>query len=179
MERPPAHGGTISRKDFLDSANSEKAILQSRPFGLAIEPKRLPLAEVAGYAERSEPNSFGTGERDEKGPFCSRCRGHNRCGNRMDNKLCPTEQEGDCRVNPGRSTVVYTALLQRRQTASATVWRLRQRRHLDRSSENTWRCACARAYAPARRTSYGDRRHLVSGRGSEIRLSEAKRLPGG
>src|SRR5438046_622399 len=96
----------------------------------------------------------------------------------MENKLGRTEQEGDCRVNPGPSTVVYTPLLYRRQTASAAVRRLQQRRLLDRSSENTWRCACPRAYAPARRTSYGDRRHLVSGRGSEIRLSEAKRLPG-
>src|SRR4029077_6704051 len=112
-------------------------------------------------------------------PFCSRYRSHNRCGSCMRNKLNRTEQEGDCRVNCGRSTVVYAALLQRRQTASATVRRLQPERHLDRSSENPCRCACPRAYAPARRTSYGDRRHLVSGRGSEIRLSEAKRLSGG
>src|SRR5207244_13553044 len=107
------------------------------------------------------------------------CRGHNRYGTRMENKLGRTEQEGDCRVNPGRSTVVYAPLLQRRKTASAAVRRLQRRRHLDRSSENTWRCACPSAYAPANRNSYGDRRHLVSGRGSEIRPSEAKGLPGG
>jgi hypothetical protein len=47
----------------------------------------------------------------------------------------------------GLSTVVYARLLQRRQTASATVRQLQRRRHLDRSSENTSRCACPRAYS--------------------------------
>src|SRR5207253_8999865 len=86
-------------------------------------------------------NRFGTGERDEEDTFCSRCCGHNSYGTRMENKLGRTEQEGDCRVNPGPSTVVYALLLQRWKTASASVRRLQRRRHLDRSSENTWRCA--------------------------------------
>ncbi|PYX91349.1 MAG: hypothetical protein DMG71_20415, partial [Acidobacteria bacterium] len=44
------------------------------------------------------------------------------CGHRcMGNELGRTEQEGDCRVNCGRSTVVYAALLQRRKTTSAAV----------------------------------------------------------
>src|SRR5690242_13910213 len=76
---------------------------------------------------------FGTGGRDEEDPFCSRS-GHNRCGSRVGNAPRRTEQERDCRLNPGQSTVVHALILHRRQTASEVAWRLQQRRHLDRSS---------------------------------------------
>src|SRR6476469_7178026 len=108
-------------------------------------------------ADEPAANQNGLGEEkdDEESPFCSRYRDHNRYGSCMGNKLGRTQQEGDCRVNCGRSTVVYAVLLQRRQTTSAPVRRFQPGRYLGRSSENTWRCACPRAYAPARRTSYG------------------------
>src|SRR5689334_11651087 len=116
----------------------------------------LPLAAVAGYAEGSEPNSFGTGEGDEEDPNRSRWRGRNHCGFCMGNKPGAREQgpadQEDCRGNCGRSAVVYADLLHRRQTASATVRRLQPGRPMDRSSEDTWRRARTRAYAPARRT---------------------------
>src|SRR5882757_4714218 len=134
---------------------------------------------MCAHEPAANQNSLGEEKDDEESPFCSRYRGHNRYGSCMGNKFGGTQQKRDCRVNCERSTVVYAALLQRRQTASAPVRRLQPGRFLDRSSENTWRCACFRAYAPARRTSYRDRRHLVSGRGSEIRLSKTKRLLGG
>src|SRR5438874_4532431 len=79
-----------------------------------------------------------------------------------------TKPERDCGVNAGRSTVVYSPLLQRWQTPSAAVRRLQPGWRVDRSSENTrWR-ACRGAHPRTRRTGDGHRRHLVSGRGSEI-----------
>jgi len=96
----------------------------------------------------------------------------------MGNKQCERKQK-ELSGSMRRSTVVYSALLQDDVQTSATLLRrLPSRGYLDRSMK-IWR---VRASSRITQQQYEPfpviRRHLVSGRGSEIRLAKLKGLPG-
>jgi hypothetical protein len=86
----------------------------AKQFGVEAPSWPLDVSAVQ-YAPMNQlrgPNSFGEEKAMKSILSGSRYSGHHRCDSCMRYKLGRTEQEGDCRVNCGRSTVVYATLLQ-------------------------------------------------------------------
>jgi quercetin dioxygenase-like cupin family protein len=101
------HIGMIANHVVARNRRSHQAVRQWRPRAGRLMSRPYNMRRRTSC----ELNEFGRGERHEPSPFCSRHHRHNRCICCMGNRLGRTTQEGDCLANPGRSALVYAALL--------------------------------------------------------------------